>query len=197
MAKNEELVRISSSAFLNLLLHVFRFWSIKDVNKREVACGLLIGIIEGDTRYVKKISPLLHQPKKDIKMDEEFMRMVGRKNKEELDNNSMNEVIGWYRSSQEGIKFTARDIKNHIQFQEHNSRFIGLVLDPQGYLHPEESGFSIFRLEGEKYYNMMTDFYRIPWEIEEIEDAHEIISAFKTYIKNYFLNEPLIKEINE
>ena len=44
---------------------------------------------------------------------------------------------------------------------------------------------------------MRTDYYKIPWEIEEIENALEIITDFKKYIKHYFIDKPLITELNE
>ncbi len=197
MNKNEELIKISSTAFLNLLIHTFRFWSKTMIGERKIVYGLLIGYIEGNIRFVKKISPISHQDNRNLEMDDKFMKQVGKINKMELENNSTYEVIGWYRSSNDGIKFSARDIKNHIQFQEFNSKFISLILDPQIYLDPNEFGFSIFRLDGDKYYNMMTDYYKIPWEIEPIEDPQEIISTFKTYIKNYFIDKPLIDELNK
>ena len=102
-----------------------------------------------------------------------------------------------YASTVLFIKFSARDTKNHIQFQEHNSRFIGLIFSPEIYMDPEEYGFSVFRLKGDAYYNMMTDNYKIPWEILPIEDAQEVIADFKIYLQNYFLDKPLITELNE
>ena len=197
MSSSEELIKISSSAFLNLLLHVFRFWSKNLSGERKVVYGLLIGYIEENTRFVKKVAPILHQDNRNLEMDGRFMKQVGRINRQEQENNQINEVIGWYRSSNDGIKFAARDIKNHIIFQEADPKFIGLIFDPQIYLDPNEFGFSVFRLEGDKYYNMMTDYYKIPWEIEPIEDPQEIISTFKSYVKNYFLDIPLIKEVDE
>jgi hypothetical protein len=197
MSKSEELIKISSTAFLDLLLHVFRFWSKNLTGERKIVYGLLVGNIEENTRYVKKIKPILHQDSRNLEMDAKFMKQVGRINRQEQENNQINEVIGWYRSSNDGIKFAARDIKNHITFQEAHPQFIGLILDPAIYLDPDEFGFSVFRLEGDKYYNMMTDYYKLPWEIEEIEEPQEIISAFKTYVKNYFLDKPLINEVNE
>jgi hypothetical protein len=197
VSKSEDLISISSVAYLNLLLHIFRFWSIKPTGDKQIAYGLLIGNIEKNTRYVRKIAPILHRENRNLEMDDKFMKQVGTINRRELENNSTNEVIGWYRSSNDGIKFTARDIKNHIKFQEFNPSFVGLILDPKIYLDPNEFGFSIFRLEGEKYYNMMSDYFKIPFEIEPIEDAYEIILSFKTYIRNYFLNKPLINELNE
>lgn len=197
MSKSEELVKISSTAYLNLLLHVFRFWSKNPSDERKLVYGLLVGYIEDNIRYVTKITPLLHQDNRNLEMDSQFMKQVGKINRQEQENNQINEVIGWYRSSNDGIKFAARDIKNHIIFQEADPKFIGLILDPKEYLDPDKHGFSVFRLKGENYYNMMTDYYKIPWEIQEIEDPQNIISSFKTYIKNYFLDEPLINEMNE
>ncbi|MHA1293551.1 MAG: hypothetical protein ACTSQJ_12910 [Promethearchaeota archaeon] len=193
----EELVIISGSAFLNLLLHAFRFWSENPSEEKNIVYGLLLGFIENNTRYIKKIVPILHTNKKTIDMDDKFKKQVGNVNRIEQEKGSMNEVIGWYKSSFDGIKFLARDIKNHIWFQEYSSKFIALIFDPNNYNPPDSYGFSVFRLKGDKYYNMMTDYYKIPWEISDIEDIHTIIGDFKKFIKNYFLNIPLIKEINE
>jgi len=197
LAESDELVQISASGFLKLILHVFRFWSSEPSGDKNSVYGLLIGKIEGNTRIVKKIAPLLHLEKGDLEMDDKFLKQVGRINRIELDGGSTNEVIGWYRSSLRGIKFAARDIKNHITFQEFNPKFIALILDPQIYLDPDQSGFSVFRLKGDKYFNMMSDYYKIPWEIEEIENSLKIIADFKKYIKHYFIDKPLITELNE
>ncbi len=197
MAEADEYVQISSSAFLNLLLHAFRFWSSKPTDKRQVVYGLLLGYIEGIYRTVKKVVPLSHDDKPDLVMDDDFLKIVGRINRRELESKSINEVIGWYRSSNNGIKFLARDIKNQMKFQGFNPNFISLILDPKIYLDPDESGFSIFRLAGDNFYNMMSDYHKIPWEIEAIEDISDIISYFQQYIKSYFLNKPLITEHNE
>jgi len=196
LISEEELISISSSAFLNLLLHVFRFWSKNPTGEKKVVFGVLLGYIEGDTRYIKKVAPLLHQDNRNFVMDEDFMKNVGKINKKELDSGSVNEVIGWYRSTNDGIKFTARDIKNHINFQEFNLMFIGLIIDPSLF-SAENYGFSVYRLEGDKYYNMMSPHMKIPWEIEPIENPEEIIIDFRGYISNYFQNQPLITELNE
>ena len=197
LAESDELVQLSASGFLKLLLHVFRFWSSETTGDKQIVFGLLLGYIEGNTRVVRKVVPLLHQDKGDLEMDDNFMKQVGKINRIELEKGSTNEVIGWYRTSVRGIKFAARDIKNHINFQDFNPKFIALILDPQIYLDPDQSGFSVFRLKGDNYYNMMSDYYKIPWEIEEIENSLEIITDFKKYIKNYFIDKPLITELNE
>ena len=44
---------------------------------------------------------------------------------------------------------------------------------------------------------MMTDNYKIPWEILPVEDAQEVVNLFKGFIRNYFLDKPLITEFNE
>ena len=193
----EELIKISASAMMNIVLHAFRFWSNEPTGKHEIVYGALVGYIEGNTRHIKKIVPILHYKNNDYEMGDEFMKIIGTINKSELESGSMNEVLGWYRSSKRGIKFEARDIKNHIQFQDFNSKFIALILSPELYLDPDEYGFSVFRLQGEQYYNMMTDYYRIPWEIQTVEDISGIISNFKIYIENYFLDQPLISEYQE
>ena len=197
MAESDELVSINPSGFLNLLLHVFRFWSQQIGGEKHVVYGLLLGTIEGNMRHVTKIVPIAHKKRPDLEMGAEFMKEVGKVNRFELESQSMSEVIGWYRSSNDGIKFIARDIKNHITFQEFNPKFIGLIIDPELYLNPDEGGFSIYRLKGDKYYNMMTDYYKIPWEIRPIEDSREILANFQGYIKNYFKNKPLITELDE
>ncbi|MHA1149874.1 MAG: hypothetical protein ACTSR8_16685 [Promethearchaeota archaeon] len=193
----EELAQISASAFLNMVLHIFRFWSDKPTGEKNIAYGVLLGKIEGNIRTIKKVVPILHQKNSDYEMGKDFMKIIGQINASEMEMGSINEVIGWYRSSNRGIKFTARDTKNHIQFQEHNPRFIGLIFSPEIYMDPKEYGFSVFRLRGDSYYNMMTDNYKIPWEILPIEDAQEVITDFKLYIQNYFLDKPLLTEFNE
>ncbi len=197
MSDNEELITIRSKAFLQLLLHVFRFWNEKVPSENKTVYGLLLGSIEGDHRVIKKIVSMFHTDNKNYEMDAKFIKQVGEVNGKEIENNSTDEVIGWYRSSNEGIKFTARDIKNQIKFQEFNPRFVSLIIDPKIYLTPNEFGFSVFRLKGEKYYNIMSDFCKIPWEITPIEDPQEIIGEFQKYIRNFFLNKPLVNEINE
>lgn len=197
LAESDEFVQISASGFLKLILHVFRFWSSDPTGEKKLVYGLLLGYIEDNTRIVRKVIPITHVDKGDLDMDDNFMKQIGRINRMEMENGSTNEVIGWYRSSLRGIKFTARDIKNHINFQDFHPKFISLILDPQIYLDPDQSGFSVFRLKGDKYYNMMSDYERIKWEIELVNDGFEIISIFKGFIKNYFLGHPLIKELNE
>lgn len=197
LAESDEFVQISASGFLTLILHVFRFWSSDPTGEKKSVYGLLIGYIENNSRIVRKVIPITHIDKSDLDMDDNFMKQIGRINRMEMENGSTNEVIGWYRSSLRGIKFTARDIKNHINFQDFHPKFISLILDPQIYLDPDQSGFSVFRLKGDKYYNMMSDYYRIPWEIEEIENSLEIINDFKKYIRHYFIDKPLITELNE
>ncbi len=197
MSNTEELISINSKAFLQLLLHVFRFWNKKLPSENGIAYGLLLGSIEGDHRVIKKVIPMFHTDNKTYEMDDKFIKQVGDVNRKEVESNSTDEVIGWYRSSNDGIKFTARDIKNQIKFQEFNMRFISLIIDPKIYLTPNEFGFSVFRLKGEKYYNIMSDFYKIPWEISPVEDPQEIIGEFQKFVRNYFLNKPLVNEINE
>ena len=197
LTESEELVSISPSAFIDMILHVFRFWSSEPAGERKVVYGLLLGFLEGNTRHVKKVVPLNHHDKPNFVMDEDFMREVGKVNQFELESQSMNEVIGWYRSSNDGIKFIARDIKNHIQFQGFNPLFIGLVIDPKLYVDPDAGGFSVFRLQGESYYNMMSDYYKIPWEIQTIENVPNILTHFQQFIRSYFLDKPLITELNE
>lgn len=197
MAEEGELVSIKPAAFLNLVLHAFRFWSEDPSSRNEIVYGLLLGYIEGQERFVRKVVPILHQDKPNLTMDDQFMKKVGEVNRFELENQSTDEVIGWYRSSLDGIKFLAKDIKNHIPFQKHDPNFIALILDPKLYIDPDEGGFSIFRLKGDNYYNMMTDYYKIPWQIETLEEPTAILGQFQGYIKRYFLNKPLITELDE
>lgn len=197
MAESEELVQISGSAFLKLILHVFRFWSNKSKGEKKIVFGLLLGSIEENTRKIGKTVPLLHRDNKDLEMDDKFMKQVKSIDRAEMENNSPYEIIGWYRSSTDGVKFSARDIKNQIKFQEFNPKFISLIIDPQIYLTPGEFGFSVFRLKGDKYYTFMSDYYKIPWEIESVEDPQSILQDFRNYIKSYFMNKPLITEFTE
>ncbi|MGQ4873489.1 MAG: hypothetical protein ACP6IY_05375 [Promethearchaeia archaeon] len=195
--KDEELAQISASAFLNMVLHIFRFWSTKDFSKREIVYGFLMGYIMENVRVIRNIIPILHTNHDNFDFDKNFIEIWKSLDAQEEERGSMNRVIGWYRSSNKGIKFTARDTKNQILFQEKNPKYIALIFAPDIYLQPDQYGFSVFRLQGDKYYNMMTDNYKIPWEIQTIEDPQEIISDFKVYINNYFLNKPLILEYNE
>ncbi|MFO8017381.1 MAG: hypothetical protein R6U96_02000 [Promethearchaeia archaeon] len=193
----EGLIKIKPSAFMKIALHTFRFWVSNNSSDNEMVIGLLLGYLEEDTRHVEDAIPFTHTQNRNIEMDDEFMAKIGQINKQQLEINSINEVIGWYRSTNDKIRFSARDIKNHIQFQNFNSKFIGLIFSPPQYLEPEEYGFSVFRLRGEEYYNMMSDYRKIPWEIEKIEDPNMIVHNFQTFIENYFQDKPLITEYNE
>ncbi len=196
---NDEFVYIKPEAFVTLILHTFRFWPIEKRNgDRAIAFGLLIGYIDGNTRFINKIQPICHNKENDYSMDDRFLKFIQDINSREFEMGGLNEVIGWYRSSDQGIKFSATDIKNHLNFQSKNSKFITLIFDQETFLKREgQYGFSIFRLKGENYYNIMSDYYKIAWEIGTIEDTDQIIANFRNYIRNFYENKPLITEIDE
>ena len=193
----EGLIKIKPSAFMKIALHTFRFWISKKNPENQMVIGLLLGYIEENTRFVVDVIPFTHTSKRSFEMDDKFIAKIGQINKQQLELNSMNEVIGWYRSTNDEIRFRAQDIKNHIKFQNFNSQFIGLIFNPVEYLEPDDYGFSVFRLRGEDYYNMMSDYRKIPWEIEDVEDPNMIVHNFQSFIENYFRNKPLIEEFNE
>ncbi|MGV9205813.1 MAG: hypothetical protein ACOC44_17525 [Promethearchaeia archaeon] len=193
----EGLIKIKPSAFMKIALHTFRFWQSPNSPKNQMVVGLLLGYLEDTIRHVEDVVPFTHTEKRSYEMDDKFMAQIGQINKQQLELNSVNEVIGWYRSTNEKIRFRARDIKNHIKFQNFNSKFIGLIFSPEDYLQPEEYGFSVFRLVGKDYYNMMSDYRKIPWEIVKLEDPNMMVHNFQGFIKNYFQNKPLIEEYTE
>ena len=49
----EELIQISASAFMNMVLHTFRFWSKNPNVERNIVYGLLIGHLEDNIRIIK------------------------------------------------------------------------------------------------------------------------------------------------
>lgn len=195
----EELVSINPDVFIKIILHTFRYWPVNgNGGEKAMVFGLLLGRIEGNTRVIKKIEPITHQKESEFEMDEEFLKNIEDINRREFEMGALSEVVGWYRSSDQGIKFSAKDIKNHLNFQSKNSKYIALIFDPHIFLKQEgHYGFSIFRLKGESYYNIMSDYYKIAWEIGTIESSEQILMDFRRYIKNYYENKPLITEINE
>ncbi len=125
------------------------------------------------------------------------MEKIRKINEEEYELASNNQVIGWYRSSNKEIQLFERDIGNQIAFQLYDPKSVCLIIEPKKYLDPNEIGFSLFRLEGDTDFDLETNHYQIPWGINPSRNAQDVIANFKQYIRNYFLDKPLVIEFGE
>ena len=111
---------------------------------------------------------------------------------------SQDRVIGWYRTVLAGgLKFTARDIRNQVKFQSLDPNASGLLFDPaalEGSL-----GFSIFRLQGTRFFSAMSEYGKVPWEVKDFEDGDidSIVRFFRDVTKAFKEGKHFIEEFKE
>ena len=199
----DELVEIGAIAFIKILSHSFRFWK-KNAKYGENQCvyGFLIGSIDPDKkrRVIKDVEPILHHLTPDFEFKEKFIEDMDDFNLRFIEEGSSDRIVGWYKSVNEPFKFKAIDVKNHLKFQRLNKGNICLVMEPSVYTKGEGYGFSIYSLMGDSYgeLNIMSDNYKIPWEINPLGDQKDSTVRFiKELIDNTLENKPFVTELEE
>ncbi len=190
---------VTGSTYMKLLSHVLRFWSKTLPPKdRQAGYGLLVGRYENDQILIRDVEPITHTPLDDLEFKEPFMQTYSDVNGVKAQVDSQDRVIGWYRTVLAGgLKFTARDIRNQVKFQSLDPNASGLLFDPaalEGSL-----GFSIFRLQGTRFFSAMSEYGKVPWEVKDFEDGDidSIVRFFRDVTKAFKEGKHFIEEFNE
>lgn len=199
--KSNELVQIKVPALIQILNHALRFYKLNaKIGENQCVYGFLKGSIEGTTRIVKEAEPILHHPTPDFDFNEQFIKDMDDFNSRYIEEESMDRIIGWYKSTTEPMKFKAIDVKNHLKFQNLNKLFIGMIIDPQNFLKNEGYGFSFFTLMPDSYgeINIMSGSAKIPWEIVKLgEEKDKTISFMKEMINKIIEGKKIVTELSE
>jgi hypothetical protein len=193
-------VYVSGVTYLKILSHVCRYWG-KNVppSDQQSASGLLIGRYEGEEIQIRDIEPVFHEASDDTVIDEKFMQAYSDVNALKVQVESLDRVVGWYRSVFREIKFTSKEIASQIKFQKLDPKACAMMFAPATL--NESFGFSIFRLIGDRnrYFNAMSDYEKIPWEIKDFEDADidTLVRFFRDMVRNFKDGAPIIDEFTE
>ncbi len=190
---------LSGNTYMKLLSHVLRFWNKALPPKDcQAAYGLLVGRYENDQIQIRDVEPILHNPSDDLEFKESFMQTYSDVNGVKTQVESQDRVIGWYRTVLAGgLKFTARDIRNQVKFQSLDPNASALLFDPtalEGSL-----GFSIFRLQGTRFFSAMSEYGKVPWEVKDFEDGDidSIVRFFREVTKAFHARKHFIEEFKE
>ncbi len=190
---------VTGGSYMKIMSHVLRFWGKALPPKDRQACyGLLIGRYEGDNILIRDVEPLMHNAADDLLFEEPFMQMYSDINGVKAQVESQDRVIGWYRTVLAGgLKFTARDIRNQVKFQSLDPNASGLLFDPaalEGSL-----GFSIFRLQGTRFFSAMSEYGKVPWEVKDFEDGDidSLVRFFRDVTKAFKAGKHFIEEFQE
>ncbi|MBD3350246.1 MAG: hypothetical protein GF364_02055 [Candidatus Lokiarchaeota archaeon] len=197
----DELFRIRLTALMDIFCHMLRF-NKKDAppNENECVYGFLKGKIEGTTRIVTEVETILHHPTPDFEFNEQFLQDMADFNARYIEEQSLDRIIGWYKSTNATIEFKAMDVKNHLKFQNLNPQYVGMIIDPQEFLHDNGYGFSVFTLlpDSGGEINIMSGAAKIPWEIMSIEEYKDsVVSYLKDLVFKTMERKKFVTELSE
>lgn len=190
-------IQIKPIALINIYLHAYRFWKIKDP-KPQYSYGFCLGKFEGSTRVITEVIPLIHSPKSDLVFEEDFYKHWDDLNAMKEDIEAPERCIGWYKVIEGDMKFRAQDIRNQVKIQTLDKRNISFLLDPRKYFDTGDYGFSVFHLKGDRIFHEMCDYEKIPWEIAEVGgDVDKVVQFISEMIRKYNSDKPFVEELEE
>lgn len=201
VVKEDQLLQITPRAFIDLLCHAWRFNSLdRPLNENESVYGFLKGEIKENTRIVKEVETIKHHPTPDFEFDEKFMKDMDDFNARYREEQIMDKIFGWYKSTVQEITFKAIDVKNQLKFQSLNDKYIGLIINPLVFLKDEGYGFSVFSLLEDSVgkINIMSGAGKIPWEIAPLgDDPGSTIRHIKNFIDKSINKKKFVTELSE
>lgn len=199
--KEDELVSIEPVAFIDLLCHAWRFNALdKPLNENESVYGFLKGEIKDKHRIIKEVETILHHPTPDFEFNDEFLRDMDDFNARYTEEQSLDRIIGWYKSTVQEVSFKAIDVKNQLKYQSINDKYIGMVINPLTFLKGEGYGFSIFSLMEDSVgeINIMSGAAKIPWEIAPLgDDPESTVRHIKDLIDKSINKVKFVTELSE
>lgn len=204
LAKNAfpaETIVIRPEVFIKILLHIHRFWNADQAyqDQKRVA-GFVLGRVDGNELLITDAEPVCHDEGGSLPevFEEVFFQHAQDYNQSNAQAELPDRVRGFYSSHfEQGLKFTAADIRNLIPFLNDDPACFGLIVDVH---HIDKIDcFKCFTLDPGVggFFSAMSEYKEIPWRMETFKDMDKLLSIFKNLIRNVTSHGPLITEIDE